>query len=98
MQGGRLSADWMQQTDERILEYLQSEPWATPEEMVDHPAFGVGAGTIRERCLVLVDVEFLAFVVDCDAGMFELAGDGRRYLRGEVDASHRRPSHRPFRA
>jgi hypothetical protein len=37
----------MQQTDERILEYLQSEPWEASKKMADHPAFGVGAGTIR---------------------------------------------------
>jgi len=81
----------MQQTDERVLEYLQSEPWEDPEEMADHPAFGVGAGTIQERCRILASVDFVAFRWG-DERSVELTTTVALYLDGQVDANLREPS------
>jgi len=81
----------MQQTDERILEYLQSELWATHEEMADHPAFGVGAGTIREQCRIFASVEFVAFRWG-DGCFIELTTAGALYLDEQAGADFREPS------
>jgi hypothetical protein len=93
----RMSGEWMTQVDERILEYLSSEPWATPEEMSRHRAIRVPVGTVRERCRFLVDVELAAYLVGPEAEMVEITTWGLGYLRGEIDAAHRTPSRRALR-
>lgn len=86
--------------DERILEYLTEEPWATAGEMANLDVFDVPEGTIQERCKVLADIDFLAPAVDessSDPDMWEITGWGELYLEGEIDARYRQPTKRALR-
>lgn len=60
----RQSAYWMEQTDERILEYLDSEEWATPRMMARDREFSASEGRIRERCQFLQYAGLVAPVYD----------------------------------
>lgn len=86
--------------DERILEYLTEEPWATAGEMANLGVFAVPEATIQERCKVLADIDFLAPAVDesnSDPDMWEITGWGELYLEGEIDARYRQPTKRALR-
>lgn len=94
----RRQARYLIALDERILEYLSGEPWATAEEMAGHRGFTAPERTIQERCRVLAEIDFVAPVVDGpDPGMWELTTWGRLYLAGEVDARLREPTKRALR-
>lgn len=96
----RYHARYMLPVDERILEYLTEEPWATAVEMADVSAFDVPEATIQERCKVLADIDFLVPAVDescSNPDMWEITGWGELYLDGEIDARHRRPTKRALR-
>ena len=82
----RKSAFWMKQLDERILEHLGREGWATPSIMANTKGFTASEGHIRERCLMLQYAEFIAPITN---DMYELTSDGIQYLHGEIDARHR---------
>ena len=83
MNGGRQSAFWMKQLDERILEYLDEEGWATPSIMARSPAFSASEGHIRERCQML---RYIGFIDVIHGRMYELDTDGQLYLKGKIDA------------
>lgn len=87
----RRDAVWLTPTDERILEYLAEEPWASLEELAEHRAIRVSKGTIRERCRVLASVDFVAFRWE-DERFVELTTTGALYLDGQADADLREPS------
>ena len=53
----------MQQTDERILEYLQSELWATSEEMADYPHSGLVPGRFESSAELSRQLSSLRFAV-----------------------------------
>ena len=76
----------MKQLDERILEYLDEEGWATPEMMARDPAFTASPGHICERLEML---RYIGFVAKIHGDMYELAGDGRSYLEETIDAQYR---------
>lgn len=82
----RKSARWMQQLDDRILEYLNEEPWSSPTLMASMPEFHASEGRIHERCQVLADTELVSFIV---GDMVEITQWGILYLDGEIDAEHR---------
>lgn len=82
----RRSAYWMKQLDERILEHLESEGWATPGIMADTKGFTASEGHIRERCQMLF---YIGFIVPIHSDMYELTTDGQLYLQGKIDAKHR---------
>ncbi|EMA23120.1 hypothetical protein C442_08841 [Haloarcula amylolytica JCM 13557] len=82
----RKSAFWMKQLDERILEHLDREGWATPSIMAKTKGFSASEGHIRERCLML---QYTGFVAPITSDMYELTTDGIQYLRGQIDARHR---------
>jgi hypothetical protein len=47
----RKEASWMQQVDERILEYISCEGWVTPKILASRPEFRyVSRARLRERC------------------------------------------------
>jgi hypothetical protein len=75
----------MEQTDERILEYLDSVGWATPEIMANERGFESSEGRIRERCERL---QYAGFVAPIHRDMYEITQWGRLYLDGEIDAQH----------
>jgi hypothetical protein len=81
----RLDADWMQQLDERILEYLADEGWATPGILARDLGLRASRGRIRERCRALQYAGLAApFAGEC----YEVTTGGQRYLEGELDAAH----------
>jgi hypothetical protein len=76
----------MKQLDERILEYIESNEWATPRMMAQDSQFSVSEGHIRERCRML---HYVRFVEPIYKDAFELTTDGQMFLDGEIDARYR---------
>ncbi len=82
----------METLDERILEHLADEGWATARTMARCPGFETSESRLAERCHVLAHADLIAPLMDCRrADVWELTGRGVRYLRGEVDAESIRP-------
>jgi len=76
----------MKQLDERILEYVESEGWATPRIMAKDSRFSASRGHIYERCRML---HYIQFVVPIYGDAYELTTDGKQYLDGQIDARYR---------
>lgn len=83
---GRKSAHWMKQLDERILEHLASEGWATPSILARERGFTASEGHIRERCQML---QYAGLIAPISGDMYELTNDGIHYLQGKIDARYR---------
>lgn len=81
----RRSADWMHQLDERIIEHLDDDGWATPATMAREFCFTASEERIEERCRALQDAGLVAPIMH-DGDMFELTVVGMLYLDGELDA------------
>ncbi len=75
----------MTQIDDRILEYLAEEEWATPALVVREARLDVSAGFVRDRCRMLA---FAGLVYEFHSDSFELTTWGRRYLDGKLDAQY----------
>lgn len=87
----RRTARWQTSLDDRILEYLRDEPWATPGEMVQFDAIDATRVQVRERCRVLADAELVAFHQE-GSEIVELTTWGKQYLRGNADVElHQTP-------
>lgn len=82
----RQSACWMEQIDERILEYLDSEGWGTPTMMAESKQFKASPGRIGERCKML---QYAGMVAPIHDEMYELTMNGELYLKEEIDARYR---------
>ena len=88
----RQSAYWMQQLDERILEYLDQEGWGSPSIMARESGFRASEGRIGERCKML---QYAGLVAPIHGDTYELTIEGQLYLEEEIDARYRpRPSAR----
>lgn len=86
----RKTATWMQLLDERILEHIDEEDWATPRTMfrdVNFEGLRASEGRIRERCEKLAQAELIAPVHN---DMYEITTTGKLYLEGELDAENLR--------
>ena len=81
----RKSDWWVEQVDERILEYLDDEGWATPSIMAAERGFSASEGRIADRCEMLV---YAGFAAPMHAETYEITQWGLLYLNGEVDARH----------
>ena len=81
----RRPAKWIHQLDERILEHLRDEGWASPGTMSRHFRFTASEDRIEERCEQLRDAGLLAPIYR-GAPMYELTTLGYLYLAGELDA------------
>lgn len=82
--------------DDRILEHLRDEDWATPATMAADLRFDASRDRLDERCRVLSHAGLIEPWMDtADADTFELTRWGKLYLDGEVDADLRRPLPRP---
>jgi len=75
----------MHQLDERILEHLADDGWASPGTMSRHFRFTASEERIEERCEELRDAGLLAPIYR-GAPMYELTTLGYLYLAGELDA------------
>lgn len=78
----RKSADWMNITDERILELLSEEGQFTPsiiaERIGKHPKY------VNKRCRELQERGLLR---NLRRGLYQITEEGEAYLAGELDAS-----------
>lgn len=81
----RENAQWMKQVDDRILEHLETEGWATPELIAKKPSIDISEGHVRERVLFLW---YAGFVDQIWEDAYEITAAGQEYLRGELDARH----------
>jgi len=75
----------MHQLDERILEHLRDDGWASPRTMSRHFRFTASEDRIEERCEELREAGLLAPIYR-SASMYELTTLGYLYLAGELDA------------
>jgi len=83
----RQTAPWMKREDERILEYLDREGWATPEHL-SRQVFTdehVSPDHVRERLQML---RYAGFVEEVWGDAYEITLEGMRYLEGDLDANH----------
>ncbi|EMA64357.1 hypothetical protein C468_08886 [Halorubrum kocurii JCM 14978] len=81
---------WMYTVDERILEHLSEEAWASPSTMEAESEFqqlGADSEYIEQRCGQLVERELVAPIIN-GGRMYEITRWGLAYLRGDLDASH----------
>ena len=81
---------WMYTVDERVLEHLAEESWASPSTMATEREFcqlDVDAEYINRRCNQLVERELIAPIIE-DGDMYEITRWGLAYLRGDLDAGH----------
>lgn len=81
----RRSAEWMEQTDDRILEHIQEEGWSSPTIMASLNSFEAPKGILSDRCKMLSQAGFLSPI---HGDMYELTTWGMQYLEGEIDAAH----------
>ena len=80
--------EWMYPTDERVLEHLSEETWASPSTMEAEPEFcqlNVDAEYIRQRCNCMVDRELIVPILE-DGDLYEITRWGQAYLRGDLHA------------
>ena len=82
----RQSAEWMCPLDERIMELLDREGWSTARLIEDVTTMNASRGRARERLEMLSQAGLVAPAFD-DKQMYELTGEGQRYLEGELDAA-----------
>lgn len=83
---------WMYPVDERILEHLAEESWASPSTMATELEFSqlnVDAEYIGQRCEQLVGRELIIPIIEGEE-MYEITRWGLAYLRGDLDAGHLR--------
>lgn len=84
----RWSASWMTIWDDRILEYVrENDGAASVGTLADSEYVRVSNAHVSRRCRTLADRNFLR---DLGNGVYQLTGDGERYLDGELDAQDRR--------
>lgn len=75
----------MSQLDERIIEHLDDEGWASPATMHRSFCFSASKARIRERCRELTGVGLVAPIYE-GSDMYELTFVGQLYLDGDLDA------------
>ncbi|MDB9281557.1 MarR family transcriptional regulator [Halorubrum ezzemoulense] len=80
----------MYSVDERILEHLSEESWASPSTMAAEAEFQsieADEGYIQQRCRQLVQRELIVPLTN-SGNMYEITRWGLAYLRGDLDAAH----------
>jgi len=75
----------MSQLDERIIEHLDDEGWASASTMHRSFCFSASEARIRERCRELSDSGLIAPIYE-RSSMNELTVVGDLYLDGDLDA------------
>jgi len=81
----RQPAEWMTPLDERILELMAAEGWATPASVARRVSLRASVARVRERCVVLTQAGLVA-PVSRQRRHHAITGAGRRYLDGRLDA------------
>jgi DNA-binding PadR family transcriptional regulator len=81
----RQPAEWMCNLDERIMELLKREGWATARHIEREMRMNASEGRSYERLEMLTQAGLVGPIYE-DANMYELTAEGVRYLEGELDA------------
>jgi len=74
--------------DERIIEYLAEESWATAGVLEREIRLNASKARIYERLKLLAQVGLVAPIYE-GSNMYEITGQGREYLQGDLDMKHR---------
>jgi CTP-dependent riboflavin kinase len=83
----RQPAPWMCNLDDLILEYIDREDWATAGLIESETTMNASRGRAFER-LKMMEQAGLVEREHHRGTMFDLTGDGIRYLRGDLDAEN----------
>lgn len=78
----RLPAKWMKPTDDRILEYHDTEGVTTPKSMADESPYDYHRNTIQRRLSKLSKANLVNRV---GRGVYQITEKGQEYLEGEID-------------
>lgn len=78
----RQSADWMNITDERILEVLREDGQLTPSAIADR--IDKHQKWVNKRCRMLQDYGLVQTIA---RGLYQITEEGEAYLEGDLDAS-----------
>lgn len=90
----RFPAQWMCTLDERLIEFVAEEALASPGLIASAMPVEASKQRIRERCSMCAEAGLIAPYSE-DAEIYEVTGEGQRYLSGELDAEHQpRPNPR----
>jgi predicted transcriptional regulator len=81
----RKNAYWMKKEDDRIMEFLDRNGWASPEHIESESTIDISEGHVKERLKML---RYAGLVDSIWSGAFEITLKGMMYLAGELDASH----------
>jgi len=81
----RKSGVWMTQLDDRILEHLAGESWASPRTMATAFVGTSSEARIWERCRVLSAAGLIGPMWP-GTRMYEITTSGQLYLAGDLDA------------
>jgi hypothetical protein len=73
--------------DERILEILDEEWWATPRQIARKVSLYCSRARVRERCKYLTYAELIE-PVSPEGMHYGLTTTGKRYLDGKLDVRH----------
>jgi hypothetical protein len=84
----RHSDTWMEDVDDRILEYLAGESWASPGEIERALTMTVSRARIRSRLYTLRLAGFVTQIAP-KSRHYELTTDGQGYLDGRMRAEGR---------
>lgn len=78
----RLSADWMGQVDDRILEYLESEGPVSPGKMAESDKIRFSRDYVNRRLILLRKANLVEMIGN---GVYSLSSKGQEYLAGVAD-------------
>ena len=76
-------AEWMRPVDDKILEHLDDVRRNLPANMADIEQIDATRNYIGSRCRLMEEHGLLR---DVGRGLYPITDDGRRYLRGDLDA------------
>lgn len=74
--------EWLTQSDERILEFLDSESKATPMEMADSGLISASNSYISQRLQLLLEIELVERVAH---GQYRITPKGHAFVAGQED-------------
>jgi fructosamine-3-kinase len=75
----------MKQQDDRILEQLREEGWASASLIASKPSIDISEGHVDERLQML---QYAGLVGQIWSGAYEITQDGIMYLDGDLDVAH----------
>lgn len=79
----RLSAEWMNLIDDRLLEFLEAHIAASPSKLSSHKKINFKRTYINRRLLLL---EKAGLVQKVGGGAYSITPEGELYLAGTFDA------------